>query len=45
VTVFHVIPNWTAYLGAAIIVGTIILLTFVKDKDVSQVRDSTKLSF
>ena len=34
-TVFHVIPNWTAYLGAAIIVATIILLTFIKDRDVA----------
>lgn len=34
--VFHVISSWTAYLGAAIILATIILLTFLKDKDIAK---------
>jgi hypothetical protein len=34
VEVFEVMANWTAYLGAAIILTTILLLTFLRDKDI-----------
>ena len=36
VAVFHVIPHWNSILGAAIILATIILLTFIKDQDLAK---------